>query len=160
MSTILASGSVCDSTLLHTAWLRTSGSVCDSRLSHTAWLRTCGSVCDSTLLHTVSLRLDKGRVLDAYVNTGGWDQQLKCGLKLIQGRFRLSSGPGSGGRPSASPLEASSAARAAVAEGEVCQLSLGYVLGGETHRLGHDSSRGKTVLARREALATGESPVL
>ena len=136
-----------------------SGSVCDSRLLHTAWLRTSGSVCDSTLLHTVSLRLDKGRVLDAYVNTGGWDQQLKCGLKLIQGRFRLSSGPGSGGRPSAAPAEASSSA-AAAEEGEVCQLSRGYVLGGETHRLGHDSSRGKTVLARREALATGESPVL
>ena len=136
-----------------------SGSVCDSRLLHTAWLRTCGSVCDSTLLHTVSLRLDKGRVLDAYVNTGGWDQQLKCGLKLIQGRFRPSSGFGSCGRPSAAPLEASSAAEAA-AKGEVCQLSGGCVLGGETHRLGHDSSRGKTVLARREALATGESPVL
>ena len=137
-----------------------SGSVCDSRLLHTAWLRTCGSVCDSTLLHTVSLRLDKGRVLDAYVNTGGWDQQLKCGLKLIQGRFRPSPGPGRGGRPSAAPAEASSAAGAAVAEGEVRQLSGGCVLGGETHRLGHDSSRGKTVLARREALATGESPVL
>ena len=136
-----------------------SGSVCDSRLLHTAWLRTCGSVCDSTLLHTVSLRLDKGRVLDAYVNTGGWDQQLKCGLKLIQGRFRPSSGFGSSGRPSAAPLEASAAAEAAE-EGEVCQLSGGCVLGGETHRLGHDSSRGKTVLARREALATGESPVL
>ncbi|MCI2108491.1 MAG: hypothetical protein LKK12_00580 [Bacteroidales bacterium] len=60
MSTILASGTVCNSSLLHTAWLR-----------------TCGTVCDSRLLHTASLQLDNGRVLDTSVKTGDWNQQLK-----------------------------------------------------------------------------------